>query len=109
MKLKARSVPVRVNISFPCTGFSFEGLVSVADEFGIQIWGIGADHSPSAGWFRIAPLSFFGFTGELNEGESAISFHLCAFKKGAFNNLDIPRIELRAEWPRISEYPDKLN
>jgi hypothetical protein len=109
VKLKARSVPVRVNVSFPCTGLAFEGLLSAVDESRIELWGIGAEHNPSAGWFRIAPLSFFDFMGQLDEGENAISFHLTAFKKGTFENLDLPRITLNAEWPTIAEYPSAPN
>jgi hypothetical protein len=96
MKVKAKSIPVRVNIAFPSAAFSFEGLVTAVDPSGLQIWGVG----PRPALFRIAPLSAFSFFGEFDEGTFIISLVLAITRHGLpIEDQQSAHFHLYAEWP----------
>jgi hypothetical protein len=104
MVLKAKSVPVRVNVSFPNTALSFEGKVIGIDETSLQISGVTHGRDFSAPLFRISPLSKFAFRGEWRLGEHAVSLALLI---GRVETMDDPhafKIHISAEWPPGSWY-----
>ena len=112
MKLKARSIPIRVNLSFPHTVFSFTGLITSIDKEGLEIvypqqselkWDFAAPR------FHIAPLSKFGFGGQLDEGESAISLTLSIVRLDQPDDPRPVRIHLHSEWPPPSEHSKKVH
>jgi hypothetical protein len=95
MKLKQKSVPVRVNISFPHTIFSFEGEVIGADLEVVQVELV--CNGKEAALFRIAPIRYFDFIGGFADTQDTSNFYLTIVRKGKFSDLNVPRITLNAQ------------
>jgi hypothetical protein len=98
MKLKAKSLSVRVNLSMSNVGLSFEGVVTNVDPSGLMIVGV----DPKIGrapLLRLAPLSTFAFLGEWDETDLGISLNLMVMRADLLDRAEAARIHLTAGRP----------
>lgn len=104
MKLKQMSIPVRVNISFPNGGCSFEGQVVEASESLLRI-----EAPMLAAFLRVARLQLFDFRGILQETDVGINFTVLIITKGKFDDPEVLHINLSASWQNESTRPRTVN
>jgi hypothetical protein len=98
-RLQSRSIPVRVNFSFPNGGVSFGGRVVRIDESLLLITGFGREREFDAPHLTLGPLKNFAFLGEIIEGHSVLALTLAIMRRGQENNVEAFRIHITAEWP----------
>lgn len=98
MKLKSRSVPVRVRFSWLYASFSFEGYVTELDNLTLRIegTGVGGVAAPELVLGTLAASSFAGETGEDDSG--AFVRLLITRPASSDKEIDLYRFLIEGEW-----------
>lgn len=98
MKLKSRSVPVRVRFSWLYASFSFEGYVTELDNLTLRIegTGVGGVAAPELVLGALAASSFDGETGEDDSG--AFVRLLITRPASSDKEIDLYRFLIEGEW-----------
>jgi len=86
---------------------SFEGAITIADSATIQIDAIeGQKHIAI---YQIRPLSEFDILGGFAQVGDSFHLALTVAKKCNFENAELPRTHLNAQWPLPKAKIDRLN
>jgi hypothetical protein len=105
--IQEMSTTISVNLAFPNTCFSIHGKVIGVDESALQISAIVGNDL--LGTYQISPLSEFDFIGGFHDAEDVIHFYLAIVRKGKFDQLEIPRTNLSAQWPKTIGQSKSVN
>jgi hypothetical protein len=106
-ELREMAVLVRVNLGFPNTCISFEGRVTTADSESIQIDAI--EGNKHIAIYRVSPLEVFDIFGGFAKTGEILHLSLTVVRKGNFENLQMPRTSLSAQWPLPQAEPGRVN
>jgi hypothetical protein len=97
MKLKSKSVLVRVEFQFLYASFSFEGYIADLDWMTLRIKGIALDEM-GAPELVLSALSQSTFSGELREEDERIALTLLISRPSPEGKPDAFRFFIEGEW-----------
>lgn len=97
MKLKSKSVLVRVEFQFLYASFSFEGYIADLDNLTLRIKGSALDET-GAPTLVLGALAASAFSGELREEHEEISLRLIISRPSPEGKPDAFRFLIEAEW-----------
>jgi hypothetical protein len=105
IRLRDRSIPIWVAVSFPGGGIGFSGTLSFVDPSSFSI----SARSENGGSLRLSPLSNWGFFGEFEEFDADIYFFLSLVKRDEPENIALARIHLESRTTPFSKSNPLIN